>query len=70
MLIKLKQSFLGSTAGKVMDVPDDEAKTLCEKGLADPAGDDALAPIITRAAEEGEVTVYVYCSARMSNGLW
>jgi hypothetical protein len=51
MLVKLMQSFQGSAAGKVMDVPDDEAKTLCEKGIADPAGDDALAPIITKVTD-------------------
>jgi HK97 family phage major capsid protein len=51
MLIKLKQSFLGSAAGKVMDVAEEEARTLCEKGIADPTGDDALTPVITKAAD-------------------
>jgi hypothetical protein len=51
MLVMLKQSFLGSAAGKIMDVPDDEVKTLCEKSLADPVGDDAMAAIVTNAAD-------------------
>jgi HK97 family phage major capsid protein len=51
VFIKLKQDFLGSVAGKVMDVPEAEAKTLVEKGIADLASDDALTPVITRATE-------------------
>jgi HK97 family phage major capsid protein len=51
MLIKLKTAFMGNAAGKIMDVPDDEGKTVIEKGLAEPAGDDALTPIIAKATE-------------------
>jgi HK97 family phage major capsid protein len=51
MLVKLKADFMGSAAGKVMDVSDADAKTLIDKGIAEPAGDDALTPIVTRATE-------------------
>jgi HK97 family phage major capsid protein len=50
MLIKLKQDFLGSAAGKVLDVADTEGQVLVAKGIADPAGDDALSPVVARAA--------------------
>src|SRR6516225_10199958 len=42
MLIKLKQDFVGSAAGKVLDVAESEGKMLIDKGIADPAGDEAL----------------------------
>jgi HK97 family phage major capsid protein len=51
VLIKLKQAFLGSAAGKIMDVAETEAKALFDKGVADPAGDDALVPVIAKATE-------------------
>src|SRR6516164_5608725 len=51
MLIKLKQALMGSAAGKVMDVAPGEAKTLIDRGIAEPAGDDALSPVIVKAAE-------------------
>jgi HK97 family phage major capsid protein len=51
MLIKLKQDFIGSSAGKVMDVSEPDTKTLFDKGIADSAGDDALSPVIAKAME-------------------
>src|SRR5579864_2041177 len=51
MLVKLKQDFIGSSAGKVMDVSEADAKTLIDKGIAVPAGDDALSPVIAKATE-------------------
>jgi HK97 family phage major capsid protein len=51
MLVKLKQDFIGSAAGKVMDVSEADARTLFDKGIADPAGDDALSPVLARAME-------------------
>ena len=51
MLIRLKQDFLGSAAGKVLDVSEADARTLSERGIGDPAGDDALSPVLARAME-------------------
>src|SRR5438067_5029 len=51
MLVKLKTAFMGSEAGKVLDVPESEGKLLCEKGIADAAGDDVLSPVVTKAME-------------------
>src|SRR6266404_1945272 len=51
MLVRLKQDFIGSSAGKVLDVSEVDARTLLERGIADPAGDDALSPVITKAME-------------------
>ncbi len=51
MLIKLKQDFVGSAAGKVLDVPDHEGVMLLEKGIAEAAGSDALSPVVTKAME-------------------
>jgi len=51
MLIKLKQDFVGSAAGKVLDVAESEGKMLIDKGIADPAGDEALSPVIAKAME-------------------
>src|SRR5438105_2418402 len=51
MLIRLKQDFIGSTAGKVLDVSDADGRTLLERGIAEGAGDDALSPVIAKAME-------------------
>jgi HK97 family phage major capsid protein len=51
MLVKLKQDFIGSSAGKVLDVSDADARTLIERSIADPAGDDALSPVLARVME-------------------
>src|SRR5260370_27462986 len=51
MLVRLKQDFIGSSAGKVLDVSEVDARTLLERSIADPAGDDALSPVITKAME-------------------
>ena len=51
MLVRLKQDFIGSAAGKVLDVSETDARTLLERGIADPAGDEALSPVITKAME-------------------
>jgi HK97 family phage major capsid protein len=51
MLVRLKQDFIGSSAGKVLDVSDADARTLLERGIADPAGDEALSPVIAKAME-------------------
>jgi HK97 family phage major capsid protein len=51
MLIKLKQEFMGSAAGKILDVADADARTLFEKGIGEPAGDEALSPVIAKAME-------------------
>ena len=51
MLIKLKQEFLGSAAGKVMEVKEADGKALIERGIADAAGDDVLSPVLTKAME-------------------
>ena len=51
MLVRLKQDFIGSSAGKVLDVSEVDARTLLERGIADPAGDEALSPVITKAME-------------------
>ena len=51
MWIKLKSDFLGSAAGKVMDVGEQDARTLIEKGVAEVAGDEALAPVVGKATE-------------------
>ncbi len=51
MLVKLKQDFIGSSAGKVLDVSEVDAATLLEKGIAEPAGDDVLSPVLARAME-------------------
>src|SRR5262245_24671317 len=51
MLVKLKTAFMGSEAGKVLDVPEPEGKLLCDKGIADAAGDDVLSPVVTKAME-------------------
>ena len=51
MLVRLKQDFIGSSAGKVLDVSEVDARTLLECGIADAAGDEALSPVITKAME-------------------
>ena len=51
MLVKLLQPFLGQEAGKVIDVSDTDAKALFEQKLANPAGDDALSPVVAKAME-------------------
>jgi hypothetical protein len=50
VFIKLKQTLMGSAAGKVLDVPDSEGQSLIDKGIAETAG-DALSPVISKAME-------------------
>jgi HK97 family phage major capsid protein len=58
MFVKLKSDFLGSAAGKVLDVPESEGKILIEKGIAEPQSDDVLSPVVAKAMETamGKVT--------------
>lgn len=51
MLVKILKPILGQTEGAVVDVPDEEAKTLIKKGIAEPASDDVLSPILAKATE-------------------
>lgn len=48
MLIRFKSAYLNFTAGQQVDVPDEHAKPLIEKGLADKVEDNALASLIER----------------------
>jgi hypothetical protein len=47
--VQLKKEFMGSTAGKVMDVSETDAKALFDNGIAEPATGDPIAGILSKA---------------------
>jgi HK97 family phage major capsid protein len=61
MFVQLKKDFVGSCAGKVIDVAESDAKLLIEQGIAGPCPNDPLAPVIARSMETA--------MTNLSNGL-
>jgi HK97 family phage major capsid protein len=51
MFVQLTRDFLGSPAGKRIDVSESDAARLIEQGVAEAVADDPVGPAITRALE-------------------
>jgi hypothetical protein len=63
MLVKLKQHFIGFSAGKVIDVSDADAKTLIEKGILHHRRDQA------RGRAEIDWTIKEYVRAKLRSAV-
>ncbi len=52
MFVQLTKDFLGHPPGQRIDVADDQAQLLIQRGIAAPVADDPLAPLVGRATEQ------------------